>query len=188
VLGAGAGGVVVRARDRVLDRDVALKLFRAHDDALHEARTLATVRHPAIVAVHGAGASDGTAYIAMELVDGESLAARLARGPIAWRTAVAWFADVAGGLAAIHAAGLVHRDLKPANLLVDGERLRIADFGLAVRGGEAALAGTLPYVAPEVLGGAPADARSDVYGLFASLFETLTGHRPFREGDRRALR
>jgi len=188
VLGAGAGGVVVRARDRVLERDVALKLFRAHGDALHEARTLATVRHPAVVAVHGAGASDGTAYIAMELVDGESLAARLARGPIPWRTAVAWFADVAAGLAAIHAAGLVHRDLKPANLLVDGERLRIADFGLAVRPGDAALAGTLPYVAPEVLDGAPADARSDSYSLFASLFETVTGHRPFRESDRRALR
>ncbi len=194
VLGAGGGGVVVRARDPVLERDVALKLVRTAGDgdpaahALREARTLATVRHPAVVQVYATGANGNIGFVAMELVDGASLAARLARGPLAWRDAVVRFADVATGLAAIHAAGLVHRDLKPGNLLVDGDRLRIADFGLAARDPGSALAGTLPYLAPELLAGATSNVRSDIYALFASLFEALTGDRPYRELDHRALR
>jgi tetratricopeptide (TPR) repeat protein len=194
VLGAGAGGVVVRARDPVLERDVALKLIHTrgdadpYDDALREARTLATVRHPAVVSVYAAGSVDHVAFVAMELVKGDSLARRIASRPLPWRDAAATFGEVAAGLEAIHAAGLVHRDLKPGNLLVDGDRLRIADFGLAVRTIDASLAGTLPYLAPELLAGAPADRRSDIYALFATLFEAITGERPYRELDRRALR
>ncbi|HEV7557360.1 MAG TPA: protein kinase, partial [Kofleriaceae bacterium] len=122
-----------------------------------------------------------------ELVDGASLASRLARGPLGWREAAGKLADVADGLAAIHAAGLVHRDIKPGNLLVDGERLRIADFGLAVREPDGAFAGTLPYIAPELLAGGAADVASDVYALFATAYEAITGDRPYRELDRRAL-
>jgi eukaryotic-like serine/threonine-protein kinase len=189
VLGAGSGGVVVRARDPVLDRDVALKLVRtAGDHALREARTLATLRHPAVVQVYATGVVENLGYVAMELVDGPSLAARIARGRVPWREAVGLFTDVAAGLAAIHAAGLVHRDVKPGNLLVDGDRLRIADFGLAVRGASDALAGTLPYLAPEVLANGAASAKSDQYAMFAALFEAITGTRPYRELDRRALR
>lgn len=184
ILGAGGNGVVVKAHDPVLARDVALKLVRT-DTALAEARTLATVRHPAVVQVYAAGTIDRLGYVAMELVEGTSLAARI---PVAWPTAVSWFAEVCHGLAAIHAAGLVHRDVKPANLLVDHDRLRIADFGLAARTPEATVAGTLPYLAPEVLAGQAADVRSDIYGLFVSLFESINGERPYREHDRRALR
>jgi eukaryotic-like serine/threonine-protein kinase len=182
LIGAGAMGLVFRGHDPTLDRAVAVKLVRAGGDAadaLAEARLLATVRHRHIVTVHAAGTAGGLAYLVMELVDGASLDRFVAEhGVPAWTTAVRWFAGVADGLAAIHAAGVVHRDVKPANLLVDGDELRLADFGLASASGGAP-AGTLVYAAPEVVNGEPATPASDQYSFFASLFVALAGRRPY---------
>ena len=158
LIGAGAMGLVFRGHDPTLARDVAVKVVRAGDAAeraraLAEGRLLATVRHPAVVGVHAAGTGDGVAYLAMELVDGDSLDRVLAAGPLPWRQAARWFGGVALGLAAAHAAGVIHRDVKPANLLVDGATLRLADFGLASTDGGAP-AGT-PAQSPRPAGRRP---------------------------------
>ncbi|MEZ4403680.1 MAG: serine/threonine-protein kinase [Kofleriaceae bacterium] len=192
LIGAGAMGLVFRAHDPALARDVAVKLVAASDAdararALEEARLLATVRHPNVVAVHAAGSAAGLAYLAMELVDGDSLDRRLVAGPVPWRQAVRWFGGAARGLAAAHAVGVIHRDVKPANLLIDGDRLRLADFGLAVTSAEPP-AGTRAYAAPEVLTGSAATAASDQYGLFVALHETLTGARPIDHTAARTIR
>ena len=204
-LGRGAMGVVLAAHDPRLDRKVALKLLDllhgAKDAALREARALARVSHPNIVGIYEVDETDGTPYIAMELVEGTTLRAWLERegaalapashatpaasGPGDRLDVVRMFLAVGEGLLAAHAAGIVHGDLKPDNVLVgrDG-RPRIVDFGLSrVRdGGDApgGTAGTPAYMAPEQWRAIrPADERSDQYAFCVALFEALYLRRPF---------
>jgi serine/threonine protein kinase/tetratricopeptide (TPR) repeat protein len=211
-LGTGGMGVVYRARDRVLGRDVALKLVRpehAGDSAarqrfLREARAAAVLTHPGIAAVYEAGEAaseepggSGLLYIAEELVEGETLAERLRRGPLEIEEVRRLGAQMADALGEAHARGIVHRDVKPSNLMLtpDG-RLKVLDFGLARRhapSGEPAaseaetlsrtapglIVGTPAYMAPEQIAGEAVDARADVYSAGCVLYELLSGRPPF---------
>jgi serine/threonine-protein kinase len=199
-LGEGGMGEVYRAFDARLGRAVAVKILpeerlsRAAAARLErEARAVAQLAHPNIVVVHDFGAEEGTLYLVTELLDGESLAARLARGPLLWRAAVALGREAARGLAAAHARGIVHRDLKPSNLfvLVDG-RLKILDFGIArlleptgTGDGDAALTqtggviGSPGYMSPEQAAGGAVDPRSDLFSLGAVVYEMLAGRPAF---------
>lgn len=198
ILGQGGMGMVWFGRHLVLDRPAAIKVrLGAADDRvgrerfLREARTSAQVRHPHVIGIHDAGVVDGIEYLAMDYVDGGSLADRIRRHPGGLPVVdVLRFAQAAArGLGAIHGLGLVHRDLKPANLLLGEEdRLIIADFGLA-RPPEVSqdltagrIVGTPRFLAPELIQGQPGDARSDLYALGVTLFEALTG-RPLFQAD-----
>ncbi|HTO74948.1 MAG TPA: protein kinase [Thermoanaerobaculia bacterium] len=204
-LGAGGMGEVYRARDTKLDRDVAIKVLPAafaNDAAAlarfeREAKAVAALSHPNILAVHDFGRSGDTTYAVMELLEGESLRERLAEGPLPQRKAVEIAREAALGLAAAHDKGIVHRDLKPENLFLTREgRLKILDFGLARQialpaAGDThsptaaqisqpgAVLGTVGYMAPEQLRGHPADHRSDIFSLGAVLYEMLSGRRAF---------
>src|SRR5262245_43263199 len=212
-VGAGGMGEVYRARDPRLGRDVAIKVlpaeFATDPDRLRrferEARAAATLNHPNILAVHDIGQHDGSPYIVSELLDGETLRARLASGAMAVRKAVEHGVQIARGLAAAHDKGIVHRDLKPENIFItqDGH-VKILDFGLAkltepesVVAGASALPtvtadetekgtilGTLGYMSPEQVRGLPADARSDIFAFGAFLYEMLSGLRAFRKDTR----
>jgi len=210
LIGAGAMGVVYAAWDPQLQRRVALKLLRPDRDdgrgpkLLREAQAMAKLQHPHVVAVHDVGAVDERVFVAMELVEGDTLAGWLNARPRTWREIVAIFAQIGEGLAAAHDAGLVHRDFKPDNVLVGGDgRARVGDFGLAYAAhrtlGDAtgpvgtltqthALVGTPAYMAPEQLAGEAADARSDQFGYCTALFEALYGVRPFPAGELGELR
>jgi serine/threonine-protein kinase len=196
-LGRGGMGVVYRAHHVVLGRDVALKLLTAGAYAspeqrlrfVAEARMAARIRHPRIVAIHDAGELDGQLYFTMDLIDGDDLAARLRVAPLPTRDAVSLIAHVARAVDHLHAAGILHRDLKPSNVLLDSAGApHLADFGLA-RDDSAEVAatatgtvlGTPTYMAPEQARGQirALDARTDVYGLGAILYELLTGAPPF---------
>jgi serine/threonine protein kinase/tetratricopeptide (TPR) repeat protein len=204
-IGAGGMGVVYRARDERLDRDVAIKVLPeevAGDlDRLHrferEAKAVAQLDHPNILAIHDFGSEDGVAYAVMELLEGESLRTLISKGGVTTGKAVEYARTISDGLAAAHEKGIVHRDLKPENVFLtkDG-RIKILDFGLAkLELPEADLAtetptatldtapggllGTIPYMAPEQVQGQPADHRSDIFALGVVLYEMLTGRRPF---------
>lgn len=188
-LGAGGMGEVFIARDPVLERDVAIKLVSSVGDGEHgvdrrllrEAQVLARLSHPNIVTCYDAGVAGDTVFFAMELVDGEPMPRWLAAGR-SHDQILAAFLEVARGLAAAHAAGVVHRDVKPANIVIDREgRARLLDFGLATRrdDGMRSIHGTPTYMAPEQHVGAPSDERSDVYGFCVSLYEALCGAPPF---------
>ncbi len=203
-LGAGGMGEVYRARDTRLDREVAIKILHesfAQDPSRlarfeREAKAVAALSHPNILALHDAGTEQGTTYAVMELLEGETLRERLAGGAMPLRRAVDTAVQIARGLAAAHAKGLVHRDLKPENvfLVADGQ-VKILDFGLATSAetasGEAAatqtrmtdpgtVLGTVGYMAPEQVRGQMADARTDLFALGAVLYEMLTGARAFQ--------
>jgi eukaryotic-like serine/threonine-protein kinase len=199
-LGRGGGGAVFVASDRTLGRDVAIKILPhgpADETALarfeQEARAAAALKHENILAVHDAGVHRGQPFIVSELLEGSTLRQRLAEGPIPLPEVLDLARQLAVGLAATHEKGIVHRDLKPENLfIVHGGRLKILDFGVAklvqpdpdpdarrphTRTGAAV--GTVPYMSPEQVRGAPADARSDVFAFGAILHEMLTGRAPF---------
>jgi serine/threonine protein kinase/TolB-like protein/cytochrome c-type biogenesis protein CcmH/NrfG len=200
-LGAGGMGEVYRARDTRLGREVALKLIhlnkaqdqRGRDRIEHEARIVASLNHPNILALHDIGTADGTMYIVTELVDGESL--RGAMPPL--RKSLDIAAQIADGLAASHAAGITHRDLKPDNVMVtrDG-RVKLLDFGIAIhhrsapdidattsQGETGLLTGTIGYMAPEqVRASDDVDFRADIFSLGALLYELITGTPAF-QGD-----
>lgn len=200
-IGSGGMGVVYRARDLRLERDVALKVLPAGmlaDDAARkrfrrEALALSQLNHPNIATVHDFDTQDGVDFLVLEHIEGETLDARLARGALPERDVARLGSQLAAGLEAAHQRGVVHRDLKPGNLRVtrDG-RLKILDFGLARllqpvvdRTTLASLTdtqqvvGTLPYMAPEQLAGEKADARSDLYAAGVVVYELATGRRPF---------
>jgi serine/threonine protein kinase len=189
-IGAGAMGIVYRAYDPELDRDVALKLVRAQ--VSREAQAMAKLAHPNVVAVYDAATEGDQSFVAMELVDGSDLEVWL-REPRTWREIVARFIEAGRGLAAAHAAGIVHRDFKPSNVLVgtDG-RTRVTDFGLAVALEDASERriprGTPAYMSSEVKAGGSADARSDQYSFALALCEAVTGERAISPKLPRRLR
>ncbi|MFN7937128.1 MAG: protein kinase [Bryobacteraceae bacterium] len=200
-LGAGGMGEVWKAHDARLHRDVALKILPEGRDARRfeqEARAIAALNHPNIVAIYDVGSQDGMHYLVQELVDGQALNELLDGGAMAVRKATELGAQVADGLAAAHAVGIVHRDLKPANIMVtrDG-RAKILDFGLAKQvepttpsdatrkqalTQDGVVMGTIGYMAPEQVRGQPAEPRSDIFAFGTVLYEMLTGTRAFR-GD-----
>lgn len=183
-IGAGGMATVFAAFDPELDRKIALKVLRGrggrdHARLLKEARTLAALTHPHVVAVHDVGEHDGYLFIAMELVEGSTVRALIATPPASWREVAPVFAGAARALAAAHAKGIIHRDVKPENLLLDRAGVvRVGDFGLAAVGPTAGeLAGTPAYMAPEQRAGEASPA-SDQYSFCATLYEVLTGVRP----------
>ncbi|MCC7485545.1 MAG: protein kinase [Burkholderiales bacterium] len=193
-LGRGSMGVVWLARDRALDRLVALKLIAAGADPrlgprlLREGRAIAQLRHPHIVAVHALGDAGGATFLAMDFLAGGDLQTRLKNQLPAPRAAAQLVRSLADALAHAHAAGVLHRDLKPSNILLDESGApQLADFGLAAPLAGAGdltargeVAGTPAYLAPELLGGAArASPASDLYGLGGVLYACLTGRAPF---------
>ena len=217
LIGAGGMGEVYRARDTRLDREVAIKVLSSlsgddhtgRDRLEQEARAIAKLTHPRISTLHDVGSAriGGVAatYLVMELVDGETLAARLRRGPLPLDRALLVAIDVAEALVAAHAAGIVHGDLKPANVMLARSGAKLLDFGLARPGTLAAasatpvatsvvpwtrasgLVGTPAYMAPEQLTGAGADARSDLFAFGAMLYEMISGSRAFEAGSQAEL-
>jgi len=197
-LGEGGMGVVYRARDVKLGREVALKFLppewtrnaEARARFVREARAAASLNHPNICTVHEIDEDGVQVFIAMECVEGESLKARIASGPLEVGEALEIAAGIAHGLAAAHGKAIVHRDIKPANImLAEGVRAKIMDFGLARPTGTTDLTrtgttlGTVAYMSPEQACGEDVDHRTDIWSLGVVLFEMLTGKRPFA-GDR----
>lgn len=211
-VGGGGMGEVYRARDTRLDREVALKVVKAATDPemqarfQREARAIAALSHPGVLAVFDVGHAHGRQYLVTELLAGETLRARLGRERPTVTQAVAWASQLARGLAAAHAAGLVHRDLKPENVfVVAGDEVKILDFGLArplavddrasgarpppVDDGlsaTGAVLGTAGYLAPEQARGELATPAVDLFALGAILYELVTGARAFPGDDARA--
>ena len=208
LLGAGGMGEVYRARDTRLKRDVALKVLPerlAADEAAferfgREARAVAALSHPNILAVFDVGQSGPAHYVVFELLEGASLRERLDQGPLPIRKAVDYARQTADGLAAAHGRGIVHRDIKPDNLFItDDGRVKILDFGLAQSAsvahasdattgvtarapitGAGTVLGTVGYMAPEQVRGQAVDHRADIFSLGATLFEMCTGTRAFK--------
>jgi eukaryotic-like serine/threonine-protein kinase len=207
LLGAGGMGQVYRASDTRLNRTVALKIlphelagnpeFRARFE--REAHAIAALTHPHICTVYDVGHHGGVDFLVMEYLEGETLAARIDKGPIVVDQAVTIAIEIADALAAAHRGGIVHRDLKPSNILLTRSGVKLLDFGLAkpavqalAHGGvltptmtppsltaQGTILGTLQYMAPEQLEGKPADARTDIFAYGAVVYEMLTGKRAF---------
>jgi eukaryotic-like serine/threonine-protein kinase len=219
-LGAGGMGEVYRAHDSRLGRDVAIKVLSPHLAATaevrarfeREARTISQLNHPHICTLHdigrapGEAGSDGTDYLVMELLEGETLAHRLEKGPLAVSEVLSLGAQIADALDRAHRAGVVHRDLKPGNVMLTKAGAKLMDFGLARAAAlgaaapgvftesptvsrpltaEGTIVGTFQYMAPEQLEGKEADARSDLWALGCVLYEMATGKRAF-EGTSQA--
>src|SRR5215471_3189507 len=212
-LGAGGMGEVYRAKDTKLGRDVALKILPASFTSdpervarfRREAQVLASLNHPHIGQIYGLEEVDGTQFLVLELVDGESLDKRIARGPIQVDEALGIARQIAEALEAAHEKGIIHRDLKPANIAMttDGN-VKVLDFGLAkavestsgtvdamnsptitspaMMTGVGVILGTAAYMSPEQAKGGVADKRSDIWAFGCVVYETLTGRRAF-EGD-----
>jgi eukaryotic-like serine/threonine-protein kinase len=207
LLGEGGMGQVYRGRDPRLGRDIAIKVLAhdaAHDkDAAQrmerEARAIAALSHPNVVAVHDVGKHDGTFFIVTELLEGRTLRAAMEDARVSWRRAVEIGAEVADGLAAAHAKSIVHRDLKPENIFLTNDgRVKVLDFGLAqtdpmllqrdevnipttkwFQTDPGTVIGTLGYMAPEQLRGEAVDPSADIFSLGCILFEMVTTRKPF---------
>jgi serine/threonine protein kinase len=201
-IGEGGMGVVYRARDEVLNRDVALKLLGhgaldrvGPDHLLREAQTASSLSHPNICTIHQVGQSGDDFYVVMELIEGRSLSDLIVSTGLSMETVTRYGTQIADALAHAHDRGIVHRDLKGSNVMVTPEgRVKVLDFGLATRmereeisdvtlsysSLESKLVGTLPYMAPEVLRGQKADHLSDLWALGVLLYEAAAGQLPFR--------
>jgi serine/threonine protein kinase len=203
-LGGGSFGTVYRARDLTLERTVALKVIRpggplAPEALLAEARAAAALTHPNVCVIHAVDSSLGPPMIVMEYVDGEPLSARIRQAPLPAQEAMSLGRQIALGMAAAHAHGVVHGDLKPANVLIAPAGMaKIVDFGMARRDGGAGageqtalwtrtssggISGTPAYMAPEQARGQPPTQASDVFSLGLMLFEMATGRRARAEGN-----
>jgi serine/threonine protein kinase/Tol biopolymer transport system component len=209
-LGAGGMGEVYRARDTRLDRSVAIKILPAHladkveagERFEREARTISSLNHPNICQLHDVGTQGGTRYLVMELLEGETLAERLRRGPLPLPQALRYGAEIATGLQAAHRCGVVHRDLKPGNIMLTKSGAKLMDFGLAKGMSvpkpasteltatltsshttpltqQGTIVGTFQYMSPEQVEGKEADARSDIFSLGCVLYEMVSGKRAF---------
>jgi Tol biopolymer transport system component len=200
-------GEVYRARDSRLDREVAVKVLPRHLSSNpelrqrfeREARTASSLNHPHICTIHDVGHHEGTDYLVMEFIEGETLAATVERGPLAVSEALRYAIQLADALDKAHRRGLIHRDLKPGNVMITKEGAKLMDFGLAkATGGPAAgspmtaaatmsspltaegtIVGTFQYMAPEQLEGGEATSRSDIFSFGTVLYEMLSGARPF---------
>ena len=210
-IGAGGMGEVYRAKDTRLGRDVAVKVLPAHlsesaelrQRLEREAKTISQLSHPHICTLHDVGHQDGTDYLVMEFLEGETLADRLAKGALPMEQALRIGIETAGALDAAHKSGIIHRDLKPGNIMLTKSGVKLLDFGLAklaapdktpvsqatsmptalqqsqpltTRG---TILGTFQYMAPEQLEGGEADARSDIFAFGCVLYEMLTGQKAF---------
>lgn len=211
LIGAGGMGEVYRATDTRLDRSVAIKVLPADLAAdpvfrarfAREARTISSLDHPHICTLHDVGESDGTAYLVMQYLEGERLAARLARGALPLDEALRRACDIASALDHAHRHQVVHRDLKPGNVMLTKSGARLLDFGLAkpiaaLTDAHSAhldvpvtsagtVVGTVQYMAPEQIEGREADARTDIFAFGAVLHEMLTGARAFNAPSQASL-
>jgi serine/threonine-protein kinase len=201
-LGSGGMGDVYRAKDTRLMREVAVKVLPERlthsSDALsrfeREARTVASLSHPHILALYDVGRDEDTRYAVMELLEGRTLRSALGEGPLPVARVLEWSFQIASGLSAAHEKGIVHRDLKPENLFIADGGIKILDFGLAkaespeLSAGDdgpplatipGAIVGTLGYMAPEQVRGGGADHRADIFSFGVILYEMLSGTRPF---------
>jgi eukaryotic-like serine/threonine-protein kinase len=204
-LGEGGMGVVYRARDEKLQRDIALKFLGVlpsgssvtHERVLEEARAISALNHPNICTVYEVGEADGKPYLAMEFVEGRPLSMEILSIGMSLDQVERYGMQLADALSHAHSRGIIHRDLKAANVIVTPSgRLKVLDFGISRRieagagdgttrfdkswESQHTFTGTLPYIAPEVLKGAEADERSDIWSLGVLLYEMAAGHRPFR--------
>ncbi len=204
-VGEGGMGVVYRAHDDRLNRDVALKFLPAELDKdenarlllIREARTASALNHPNICTIYDVGDADGKNYIVMEFVQGRSLAEQIPEGGLPAETVIRYAEQIADAMAHAHEHGVIHRDLKTPNVIImPGGRVKVLDFGLAKHmtpgeitlktqsistlTSEGAIVGTMHYMAPELFRGEPADARSDIWALGVVLYEMANGKRPFR--------
>jgi serine/threonine-protein kinase len=214
-LGAGGMGEVYKARDTRLDRTVALKVLpqaRASSPEVRqrferEAKTISQLSHPHICAIYDVGRDGETDFLVIEYLEGETLAERLAKGPLALEQALRFAIEIADALDRAHRQGIVHRDLKPGNIMLTRSGVKLLDFGLAKvmtpvaspAGGltalptqmdltqEGVLVGTVQYMAPEQFDGKEADARTDIFAFGAVLHEMTTGQRPFKGATQAAL-
>ena len=214
-LGAGGMGEVYRARDTRLGREVAVKVLPQHLAATpeirarfeREAHTISSLNHPNICTLHDVGHEGDIDYIVMELVEGETLADRIARGPLPTFEVLRIGTQIADALDKAHRAGIVHRDLKPGNIMLAKSGTKLLDFGLARATGleaapagqtnsptlgrpltaEGTIVGTFLYMAPEQLEGKEADARADIWALGCVLYEMITGMRPFQGKSQASL-
>jgi serine/threonine protein kinase/Tol biopolymer transport system component len=215
-IGAGGMGVVYRAKDSRLNRDVAIKILPAYfasDDQLHrrferEARAISALSHAHICAIYDIGHQDGINFLVLEYCEGDSLASRLAKGAVPMDRVLRYAIEIAGGLDHAHRHAIVHRDLKPANIILTKSGAKLLDFGLAkfqppgTRGrvlvssaptesaeltGKGTIIGTLQYMAPEQLEGKEADARTDIFALGAVIYEMTTGRRAFKGENQASL-
>ena len=202
-LGAGGMGEVYKARDTRLARTVAVKVLPDHI-AKHdlsrqrferEARAVASLNHPNICVLHDIGSQDGIAYMVMELIEGETLASRIAKGPIPLDQALKYASQIAEALDRAHRAGITHRDVKPQNIMLTRDGVKVLDFGLAKsvsKAGpadatltasltaEGTVVGTPQYMSPEQFEGQEAGAHSDIWAFGAVLYEMVTGRRAFQ--------
>src|SRR6266849_1385285 len=213
-IGAGGMGEVYRARDTRLDRIVAVKVLPEHlssnpqlrERFEREARAISSLNHPHICALHDVGQQNGIDYLVMEYLEGETLAARLKKGPLPADQVLQYAVQITDALDTAHKHAVVHRDLKPGNSMLTKTGAKLLDFGLAkvraaeqVAGmtamptqttpltGEGTILGTLQYMAPEQLEGKDADARTDIFALGAVLYEMATGRKAFSGASQASL-
>src|SRR5690349_10136998 len=202
-IGAGGMGEVYRAKDTRLDRSVAIKVLPAHFSAdpirkqrfEREAKTISSLNHPHICVLYDVGQQDGTDYLVMECVEGETLAKRLEKGPLPLEQVLKYGAQIADALDKAHRSGIVHRDLKPGNIMLTTTGAKLLDFGLAKPAApvligatltatprspmteEGTILGTFQYMSPEQVEGKEVDGRSDIFSFGAVLYEAVTGRK-----------